>query len=217
MIRSVASLEPVHRRAQLVGLRPLLQGVLGISQVPLHFRKQWRPVIHDEAPRSINPAIEIEGSDQRLAGIAQDGRLLPPPGTRLAGRHDDRLVNSAGDRHTGAGFHPDKRVEFQGQRPFALAGKARHQHLGDEETQNPVAQEFKAFVVLLARTRMGEGALQEAGIAELVSEVGKNIRAGSVLGTRFLSGCPERSVRTGLQPAISRIPSFSRCHRSRTR
>ncbi len=95
---------------------------------------------------------------------------LPPILQVLAERH--RL----GDLGAGLAAHEPR----QAARQLALRalGKALDQHVGDDEAEHPVAEELEPLIGLrlLARAsgdraRMGQSAVQEFGIGEVVSEL----------------------------------------------
>src|SRR5439155_20457027 len=91
----------------------------------------------------------------------------------------------------------------------------RQQHVGHDETENAVAQEFEAFVVDAsmgrARAGMGQRALQTLAVGEgvagaLVKRFGEGICGQTLGGRHDLSGRDGTSVRRASATATSRFP-----------
>jgi hypothetical protein len=91
------------------------------------------------------------------------------------------LVQSRSLGNPGTRFHAHQRIELEGKCAFRLARKLSHQHFGDDEAKNPVAQELELFVIGLAGARMRQRALQQTGIAKCVAERDVQIITGVVI------------------------------------
>src|SRR6202045_507460 len=94
----------IGRRRQATCLRPFLQHGLGIAQ-------RLRLSLHANLPQPLDQAlgrriaaVEIDGADQRLADIGQNGRTLATAGIGLRRAELDRRAEFDGDGDLGAGL-----------------------------------------------------------------------------------------------------------------
>ena len=106
---------------------------------------------------------------------------------------------------------------------LGLVFKAPPQQVGDDETENAVAEEFETLVAALdglatptaaisdERAGMGQGLLEELAASERVAYDFRQILHGRVNSPRGTSGC------SGLRTAISTAPKIASTRRSRKR
>ena len=92
MGRAAGRERAVDRETERAPLRPLLKPRLRIARrfgIGGHRR---RPVAADEALGGIEAAVDIEGADDRLAGIRQVGRIVASTGGALASAHGESVA-----------------------------------------------------------------------------------------------------------------------------
>ena len=133
---------------------------------------QIEPLDLDEAFRRRQPAVAIDGADQRLAGIGQDGVLIAPAGLGLARRHQQKAAQLDPLRDPGERFPTHHGDETLGDLTFMFGLVAIQQPLGDDQAQYPIAEKFKPFV---AKARL-------AAVGQLDARVGQGLaQQGAVM------------------------------------
>src|SRR6185295_5144258 len=158
-------------RRQAAALRPFLQHGLRVAQ-------RTRRLEHALAPESLDQlrgcriaAVDEHRADQRLAGIRQSGGAPPPARVRLriakfqCGAEVDRA------RDIGAGVAAHQVREAPREIAFVPFGKRAIEHVGNDETEHVVAQEFQPLIAAAAAlTRRGRDVGERAVEIRLVGE-----------------------------------------------
>ena len=132
----------------------------------------------DEPLGAGGPCIQVDGADQSLHGVGQDGRLVAATSAELATSQLDHLADRkpSGDRRqTHRAHHFGAQL---GQLPLGQIGMAAVQVFGDDDTEHGVTQELQPFVgrnlaVLVGERPMGQRQIEELGIqlnAELLDQ-----------------------------------------------
>ena len=127
----------------------------------------------DQLLGGVPARIEVDGPEDGLEGVRQDGGLGPPAGGLLAPAQQQDLAHAEALGHLGqhAGVHHGR--AHLGQHPLGEVGVALVAVAGHDETEDGVAEELEAFVgrrpalLLAAPAPMGQRVLQEADVAEI--------------------------------------------------
>ena len=121
VIRPAGPDQLISRERQAARLRPFLQRGLRVARRPLHLVDQRPPEPADKGRRRVEPAIEIDRRDHRLADIGEDAgigaRPRPPP--RRATGPDERSSPIASATRASASRAHEMR-QAPGQVPFRL-------------------------------------------------------------------------------------------------
>src|SRR5271165_1944080 len=139
-----------------------------------------------EPARGLEPAVDEDGADQRLADVGKERGLLTPAAARFAETEDDMGadVPLGGDRRAGLAAH--KFGEPHRELALARLRKGLVEVVGDDHPEHPVAQEFETLVGLNATARlrlgreMGERERGELRIPEAVAKPRLEVRKFSL-------------------------------------
>jgi hypothetical protein len=134
----------------------------------------------DEALGGLDPAIEVESGDNRLADIAEHAGDLAGARDILARRQDEVAAEIDGARHLGQGLAPHELGVAPRQRPLVLVGEAPPQELGDDQAEHAVAEELKPLVTLIAAAAAAL-TRHRAGMGE---RLGPQLRAREAMAQR---------------------------------
>ena len=95
----------------------------------------------------VEAAVEVDGGDQRLAGVGQHRRLAPPARLLLAAAEEEPLAEAelAGD--LGQAELVDDAGARLGQLALVALGRGVHQQVPDDEVEHGVAEELEPLVV----------------------------------------------------------------------
>ena len=178
MGRPILTDHGINRQGLAAPLRPFLQrrlGILGRRQGGIH---QRRPGTADESGGDIEAGIGVKRADHRLASVGQQAgigpaaRFLLALGQGQARRQADTLG------HRGQGFASHQGRVTAGQGSLRFGGKALEQHVGDDQTEHAVAQEFQPFIGRAAARRppldhrwMCQGLNQQIVMGEVMAQV----------------------------------------------
>ena len=190
----------------------------------------------DELRRGLEPGVEIDGRDDRLAGVGEQRRLATPAGLLLAAAEQQVLAET--ERLAQARQPPgrDQRGADLRLRAFVQVGILAVERFGDDQADDGVAEELERLVVgdaagdVLVRARsMRQGVLEQVAIGEamadaalergerfaaarLVTARGRQIRAELSTSRRAAS-----ATAAGTATAISPRPLHATAGRSPTR
>src|SRR5579859_942708 len=140
----------IDRRRQTLALRPFLQNRLGIAQRPPRLVHPLGPVALDELRRRGIAAVEKHRADNGLADVAKHGFAQPrarprPDGTKLDVVDQRQRL---GNIRTALFAH--EVGEPLRQLPLVGKWKGAIQHVGNDQSQNVVAEEFESLVTIAA-------------------------------------------------------------------
>ena len=174
--RSLAAHLAVAGQRQAALLRPFLQAGLGVlGRLGRRFDAR-RPKRFDEAARGIQPAVQIERADDRLAGVGQERRVSPLARRLLALGQAQVALEPELAGHLGEGLAAHQIGVAHGERAFRLARKAGQQKVGHDQAEHPVAEKLQALVAVVPRApmlrgaRMGERPNQQLGPCEAMTQ-----------------------------------------------
>ena len=180
VVRALAGEDPVGGRGLALGGGPLLKFGLGIGGGGIvRLGQQRRPEIKDDGGGLFQPSLNIEGGDDRFAGVGDDGLVIAGAAPAFAAGQAQRLAQPQVAGNPGAGLAVDEAVEAFGEIAGARLAVKGHQMIGDDEAQDPVAQEFQTLIVQRfanagpgADAGVGQGPLQKGAIGEDVAQAG---------------------------------------------
>ena len=155
-------------------MRPFLQLGLRIALRFLGCGDPRVPIALDERTRRGQTSVGVYRTDQRLANVSKHAcsHMTPPLLRTFAHADMLRKVDLARNGSTRLAAHQ----AMENAREFALGriGKARDQHVGNDEAEHAVTEEFQALVGLLLaavhRARVRERPGEQIGIGETVAE-----------------------------------------------
>ena len=161
-------LNAVGRHRHLARLQPFLQGGLGVLAPNLHggLGHQRLEQAQHEIAGSIEPRIQIDGTNDGLQRICQDRCTLSPPafGFTLAQAHDVRQAQL--QRQTMQGVLPHQVGTNAGQIPLVAAIEASVQQRRNAQTQHGIAQKLQALVVVSPKTLVCDRTGEQARIGK---------------------------------------------------
>ena len=116
--------------------------------------------------RALEAGVEEHRADQGLAGVAEDGLLVPAAGLGLAGREPQGLGRAQPLGHQRADVAADQGVQAAGELALAGVGEAVQEVARHDQAEHPIAQKLQLLVVLdrlgpMPDARMRQGALQQ--------------------------------------------------------
>src|ERR1700730_7871636 len=166
----------IDRCRQPLALRPFLQHRLGIAARPPRLAHPLGPVALDELRRRTIAAVEKYRADHGLADVTEHGFAQAGAGAGADGAKLDVVEQPERLCHVGAALLADEIGEPL--RQFALIGIRERaiQHVGHDQAEHMVAEEFEALVAVAALARgfqrgdMGKGGGQQSGIGKLVAD-----------------------------------------------
>ena len=170
----------------------------------LEQRRQQR---EDQRARRRQPAIEVDGSDHRLAGVGEQHRLLTPAGLVLTPaepqvRAEVDVLGHARQRRE----RHQRRLDLA-LLPLVALRKLLVHEVGDDEAEHRIAEEFERLVgrllaeAVLVRTRsMRERVFEQAAVAKAIAETDaraapRSSRSGTTLGPTTAARSKRRSTR----------------------
>ena len=165
---------------------PLLQPRLEVVQAGLARRGDAlaeQPLDHGE--RRVEAAVEVDGGDERLAGVGEHRGLAPPARLLFAAAEEEPLAEAelAGD--LGQAELVDDAGAGLGQLALVALGRRVHEQVPDDEVEDGVAEELEPLVVgpaprgVLVEVRLvRQRALEAGAIAEDVAEAAFERRVG---------------------------------------
>src|SRR5579871_293796 len=176
VMRSGALDLSIDRRRQALALRPLLQHRLGIAQRAARLLHPLGPVARHELGCGRVAAIEKYRTDHGLTDVAEHGFAQARAGADADCTELDVIEQVERLGHLGTAFLAYEIGETFGQ--FALVGvrKRAIEHIGDDQPEHVIAEEFQALVALASlvrgfeRRHVGDGRDQQAGIGELMPD-----------------------------------------------
>jgi len=144
-------------------LQPLLQTCFWIFlKLAWLKRRQQRGIeLVDNSLGNQKSGIKIDGTEQRFKGIGQDGRTKRPAAFQFPLTKTQGAANTQAKRQLVQGFLIDQVGAQPGKIPLGEVGKAVVQGGSYRTIKNPVAEEFKAFVIRRAETAMGQRGPQQ--------------------------------------------------------
>jgi hypothetical protein len=142
--RPVRAEQPVGRRLEAAALGPLLQRRLRVARRRGHALEQRRPLPLDEAPRGLEPAVEVERTDQGLAAVGEAGPLAAPLTVDLAARDLQQARQAQPLADLGHRGTLDERHLPVGEPALRVLREALEQHVRHDQAEHPVAQELEA-------------------------------------------------------------------------
>lgn len=117
----------------------------------------------DEPGRGREATVAVKRGDHRFERVGENGRIAAPAGFLLALRQPEKSAEVDAARHIGERIAIDQRGVAAGKVSFILTRKALGQEIGDDETENPIAEKLESLEcagVMVSRgfrqTRMGE-------------------------------------------------------------
>src|SRR5882762_2753417 len=164
---------PVDRGRQALALRPFLQHRLGIAQRPSRPLHALGPVALDEIRRGGVAAVEKHRADHRLADVAEYGFAQPRTGAGADRAKLDVVGQPERLRNLCAAFLAHEIGEPLRHLALVRARKGPVEHVGHDQPQHVIAEEFQALIALAALARgfergdVGNGGNQEIGVGEL--------------------------------------------------
>src|SRR5258708_29975075 len=162
----------IDRRRQPLALRPLLQHGLGIAQRPPRPAHPLRPVALDELRRSGIAAVEEHRPDHRLANVAEHGFAQARAGARADRAELDVVEQPERLRHVSAALLAHEFGEPLRQFAFVGIGEGAIQHVGHDQPEHMIAEEFETLVTVAAlapgfqRGNVREGGRRHAGTGQ---------------------------------------------------
>jgi hypothetical protein len=123
----------------------------------------------------VDATIEIHGPEDRLHRVGQDRRLEAAAGCDLPPAQAQQLAEPDRSTHLRQSGRVHQRGAGLGQVAFGPVAETRVEPLRHHEAQDRVAEELQPFVrgrprVLSAPGAVGEGKLEQRGVAEPVAE-----------------------------------------------
>src|ERR1700737_3840713 len=162
----------IDRCRQPLALRPFLQHRLGIAQRPPRLAHPLGPVALDELRRSRIAAVEKYRADHRLADVAEHGFAQASARARPDRAKLDIIEQPERLRHVGATLLAHEVGEPLRQFAFVSAREGAVQHVGHDQPEDVVAEEFETLITVTALARgfqggdVGEGGGQQRGIGK---------------------------------------------------
>jgi hypothetical protein len=220
MVGAGALHQAVFGGAALGGGGPFLKLGFGIVEAQrLDPGHRVGPQDRHHRRRASKARVQIDGGDQRLAGVAEHGVVVPEAALGLATGHTQRGADAELARHLGAFGAADQNVEPLGQVAFVVGGVRLKQRLRHAQPEHPVAQKLQPLVVThavdgLSGTGVSQRPLQEVRIGKAVAEGGLQARHGlgaDVVALAHVSGWkkrPSSTFRNQVHGLNSEAPCF---------
>ena len=115
-------------------------------------------------------AVEVDGREERLQGIGQDGTALLSPAAKFT-RSQPKIISEA---QFTCNFGERVPLHQSGTQPAQLAfvglGETAEQSLGNNGTEYGVPEELEPFVVVVPGTAVGKRRRDYAFIGEFVAD-----------------------------------------------
>src|ERR1700687_1347364 len=166
----------INRRRQPLALRPFLQHRLGIAPRPPRLAHPLGPVALDELRRSGIAAVEKYRADHRLADVAEYGFTQASARARPDRAKLDIIEQPQRLRHVGATLLAHEVGEPLRQFAFVGVREGAVQHVGHDQPEDVVAEEFETLITVTALAGgfqggdVGEGGGQQGGIGKFVPD-----------------------------------------------
>jgi hypothetical protein len=162
----------VLRALQGAALQPFLQTGFRILErlARLQLRQRRAQQVQHPLAADLDAGVQIDGADQGLEGVGQDGGPAMTAGLALAGAQFQEFAQTqpvGGHGQRLAADHARAQA-----RELALGGlrETLRERLGNHESEQGITQELQALVVLTPRTAVGQGAAQQARVGETVAQ-----------------------------------------------
>lgn len=120
----------------------------------------------DKIAAGIEAGIQIDGADDGLKRVGEDGRAPPAAAFELAPAQYDLIGQPDLAADLGQLFPLDQGGPEAGQFAFGRPRETLVQGIGDNKTQQGVAEVFQPFVVVPASAAVRQGLLQQAAVIE---------------------------------------------------
>src|SRR5579875_141255 len=116
---------------------------------------------HDDLVRGQPSPVEIDGPDQRLGGVGEDGGLLPSPGKIFSFAEEQRAADVESGGHLGERCGVHHRRPYLGQLALGYRRVGSVQVVSDNQPEDGVAKELEAFVGVPSRMLSAPGAVAQ--------------------------------------------------------
>ena len=120
----------------------------------------------DKIAAGIEASVQIDGADDGLERIGEDGGAPPAAAFELALTQYDPIGQPDLAADLGQLFPLDQGGPEAGQFALARLRETLVQAIGDNKTQQGVAEVFQPFVIVPASAAVRQGLLQQAAVIE---------------------------------------------------
>ncbi len=176
MRRSLHALEPVLGKRQTPSLSPFLELGLGITRRPGEGAHPFLPVPSHEALRSLEPAVEKDGTDHRLETVREDARMVAATRFLLTPGEPDPSPEGDLTRHLGEHVPACEMAKPASQCTLGISRVVREEEPCDHEAEDAIAQKFEPFVAAqpappaTCKARVGERFPEQFRCVETIAE-----------------------------------------------
>src|SRR5215218_6034442 len=156
--------------AQAGGGQLLERGLVvegGAAAGGLHHPVLEQPAHQGGGPREA--LVEVDGAEQGLEGVGQDGGLVPAARQLLAPAQAHGVADPELAGHLGEHVHVDRGRPQLGQLPLGQVGEGAVDDVGDDQAEHGVAEELEALVGGQAAVLVGVGAVGEGPDVQLLA------------------------------------------------
>src|SRR6266700_1004271 len=140
----------IDRRRQPLALRPFLQHRLRVAQRPARLVHPLGPVALDKGARGVIAAVEKNRANHGFADVAEHGFAQPRAGSRADRAELDVVDQFERFGNVGAALLAHKIGQPLRQLAFVGARKGPVEHVGHDQAENMVAEEFEPLIAVAA-------------------------------------------------------------------
>jgi len=132
----------------------------------------------DDGRRTVEPSVDVDGGNQRLHRIGEDGDFRAAAGEVFTVSEEQAFPEADGFRQFRQLLLVDRGGPEPREQALLRVRETLHQEVADDQLQHSVAEKFEAFIVrgdrggvLVEVGPVDDGRLQTGSVAETVAEI----------------------------------------------